>query len=72
VPQAWPECDVVILASGSAARSFAALEQPTPAVSIGPESTRVAREAGLAVVAEAVTPDVAGLVEAVRRALATP
>jgi uroporphyrinogen-III synthase len=71
-PPTWPPCDLVILASGSAARSFAALAQATPAVSIGPETTRVAGEEGLAVVAEAATPDVAGLVEAVRRALATP
>ena len=71
-PPDWPECDVVILASGSAARSFAALEQATPAVSIGPQTTRVAREAGVDVVAEAVSPDVFGLVDAVRRALATP
>jgi uroporphyrinogen-III synthase len=40
-------------------------------VSIGPETTRAADEAGLTVLAEAATPDVAGLVEAVRRALAT-
>ena len=71
-PSAWPACDLVILASGSAARSYAASRQAVPAVSIGPETTRVAREAGLAVVAEAETPDVAGLVEAVRRTLATP
>jgi uroporphyrinogen-III synthase len=69
---AWPPCDVVILASGSAARSYAALRRATPAVSIGPETTRVAGEIGLAIVAEAATPDVAGLVEAVRRALGTP
>lgn len=72
VPPAWPPCDLVILASGSAARSYAALRQATPVVSIGPETTRVAGEAGLAIVAEAAAPDVAGLVEAVRRALATP
>ena len=71
VPQAWERCDLVILASGSAARSYAALGDATPAVSIGPETTRAADEAGLTVLAEAVTPDVAGLVEAVRRALAT-
>ena len=71
-PPAWPRCDLVILASGSAARSYAALGRATSTVSIGPETTRVAGEAGLAVVAEAATPDVEGLVEAVRRALATP
>jgi uroporphyrinogen-III synthase len=71
VPPTWEHCDLVILASGSAARSYAALSDATPAVSIGPETTRAADEAGLTVLAEAATPDVAGLVEAVRRALAT-
>jgi len=71
VPATWEHCDLVILASGSAARSYAALGDATPAVSIGPETTRAADEAGLTVLAEAATPDVAGLVEAVRRALAT-
>lgn len=68
-PGRWPECDLVVLASGSAARSYAALEKRTPAVSIGPETTRVARGAGVDVVAEARTTDVAGLVAAVRSAL---
>lgn len=71
VPPSWAPCDLVILASGSAARSYAALSDETPTVSIGPETTRAAREAGLTVLAEAATPDVDGLVEAVRRALAT-
>jgi hypothetical protein len=35
-------------------------------VSIGPETTRVARSVGLDVVAEAATHDLAGLVAAVR------
>ena len=70
-PAAWPGCDLVVLASGSAARAYAALGQATPAVSIGPETTRAAGEAGLAVLAEAATADVAGLIDAVRRALAT-
>ena len=71
VPPAWTPCDLVILASSSAARSFAALSRATPTVSIRPETTRAAGEAGLTVLAQAVTPDVAGVVEAVRRALAT-
>ncbi len=64
-PDQPPEGDVVVLASGSAARSFAALEVPIPAVSIGPETTRVAEQAGLRVIAEAPTHDVDGLVAAV-------
>lgn len=71
-PETWPACDLVVLASGSAARAYAALGRAAPVVSIGPETTRASGEAGLAVLAEATTADVAGLVDAVRRALATP
>jgi uroporphyrinogen-III synthase len=71
-PPSWPAGDLVVLASGSAARAYSALGRATPAVSIGPETTRVAHEAGVEVLAEASTPDVPGLVDAVRRALATP
>jgi uroporphyrinogen-III synthase len=66
-PEEAPEGDVVVLASGSAARSFAALGADVPAVSIGPQTTRVAEEAGLRVVAEAETHDLDGLVAAVGR-----
>ena len=61
-----PEGDVVVLASGSAARAYAGIGGSTPAVSIGPETSRVARSVGLEVVAEARTHDLAGLVTAVR------
>jgi uroporphyrinogen-III synthase len=71
-PETWPECDLVIVASGSAASAYAALGRSTPVVSIGPETTRAAAEAGLTVLAEATTTDIDGLVEAVRRALSTP
>mgnify|MGYP001544261471 CR=1 FL=1 len=60
-----PEGDVVVLASGSAARAYAAIGGSAPAVSIGPETSRVARSLGLEVVAEAVRHDLAGLVAAV-------
>jgi uroporphyrinogen III methyltransferase / synthase len=63
-----PSGDLVVLASGSAARSFAALGAPLPAVSIGPQTTRAARAAGLDVVAEAATHDLDGLVDAVEQA----
>jgi uroporphyrinogen III methyltransferase / synthase len=64
-PEQPPEGDVVVLASGSAARSFAALGLEVPAVSIGPETTRAAERAGIRVVAEAPTHDLDGLVAAV-------
>jgi uroporphyrinogen III methyltransferase / synthase len=67
-PAAVPEGDVVLLASGSAARSFAALGADVPAATIGPQTTRVATSHGLRVVAEAPTHDLDGLVEAVRLA----
>ena len=67
-PAQVPEADVVVLASGSAARSFAALGVDVPAATIGPQTTRVATELGLRVVAEAPTHDLDGLVEAVRLA----
>ena len=55
-----------MLASGSAARAYAAIGGRLPVVSIGAETSRVARAAGLTVVAEAATHDVDGLVAAVR------
>jgi uroporphyrinogen-III synthase len=61
-----PPADLVILASGSAARAYAAVGGSLPAVSIGPETTRVARGAGLTVVSEAASHDLDGLVAAVR------
>jgi uroporphyrinogen-III synthase len=61
-----PEGDVVVLASGSAARAYAGIGGSAPVVSIGPETSRVARSVGLEVVAEARTHDLAGLVSAVQ------
>ena len=67
-PAEPPQGDLVVLASGSAARAFAALELDIPAVSIGPQTTIAAEAAGLEVVAEAETHDLDGLVAAVRSA----
>jgi uroporphyrinogen-III synthase len=61
-----PAGDAVVLASGSAARAYAGIGGVLPAVTIGPETSRVARAAGLHVVVEAPTHDLAGLVAAVR------
>jgi uroporphyrinogen-III synthase len=65
VPAELPEGDLVVLASASAARAFGALGLALPAVSIGPQTTAAAREAGVEVVAEADMHDVAGLLAAV-------
>jgi len=63
-----PEGDVVVLASGSAARAYAWIGGDAPAVTIGPETSRVARSVGLTVLVEAETHDLDGLVAAVARA----
>jgi uroporphyrinogen-III synthase len=60
-----PPGDVVVLASASAARAFGALGAGIPAVSIGPQTTAAAREAGIRVIAEAQRHDLDGLVDAV-------
>jgi uroporphyrinogen III methyltransferase/synthase len=60
-----PEGDVVVLASGSAARAYSAAGGSAPAISIGPETTRVAKSVGLNVALEAATHDLDGLVRAI-------
>jgi uroporphyrinogen-III synthase len=60
-----PEGDVVVLASGSAARAYAAVGGSALAVSIGPQTTRVAESVGLVVAAEAASHDLDGLVAVV-------
>jgi uroporphyrinogen-III synthase len=62
-----PEGDLVVLASASAARAFGALGANLPAVSIGPQTSRAAREVGIRVLAEAERHDLGGLVDAVAR-----
>ena len=66
-PDEPPSGDLALLASASAARSFAALGLDLPAVSIGPQTTEAARDARVEVVAEAATHDVAGLISTVAR-----
>src|SRR5436305_8648192 len=61
-----PAGDVVVLASGSAARAYAGVGGDAPAVTIGPETTRIAESVGLAVARQAATHDLDGLVAAVR------
>ena len=67
-PDSLPQGDLVVLASASAAESFKALGLDLPAVSIGPETTKAARAAGLDVVEEADPHTLDGLVAAVARA----
>jgi uroporphyrinogen III methyltransferase / synthase len=67
-PERFPEADLVVLASASAARSFAALGRDVPVVSIGPVTSAEAGAFGLRVVAEAATHDREGLAEAVKLA----
>lgn len=66
-PDPAPAGDLCLLASASAARAFGVLATGIPALSIGPETTRAALEAGIEVRAEATTHDVDGLVAAVQR-----
>lgn len=68
-PDAIPEADLAVLASGSAARALGRAGAGMPAVSIGPETSRAARAAGIDVVAEAETHDLEGVVRAVAAAL---
>ena len=67
-PERFPDADLAVLASASAARSLATLAAGVPCVSIGPVTTAAARARGLDVVAEASTHDREGLVEAVKLA----
>jgi uroporphyrinogen-III synthase len=60
-----PDGDVALLASGSAARAFAATGARMPVVAIGPQTAAEARAHGLDVVAVAETQDVEGLLDAV-------
>jgi uroporphyrinogen-III synthase len=62
-----PDGDVVVLASGSAARAYAAVGGTAPAVTIGPETSRVAVSVGVTVAVEADTHDLDGLVAAIEK-----
>jgi uroporphyrinogen-III synthase len=68
-PAAFPEADLVVLASASAARAFAALELDRACVSIGPVTSEETRRLGLRLLAEAASQDADGIADAVKRAL---
>jgi uroporphyrinogen-III synthase len=67
----FPDADLVVLASGSAARALARIRRDLPVVTIGPVTSEAAHTSGLEVRAEAETQDVEGLARAVARAVAT-
>ena len=69
-PEEPPEGDLAVVASASAARALAATGARIPVVAICPQTAAAARDAGLAVLAEAETHDLDGLVAAVARAAA--
>ena len=58
-----PDGDLVLLASPSAATAWAKLGSTLPAITIGPQTTAASLDAGLIVLAEADTQNVAGLVD---------
>jgi uroporphyrinogen-III synthase len=58
-----PDGDLVLLASPSAAAAWAKLGSTLPAITVGPQTTAAALDAGLTIVAEAGTQNVAGLVD---------
>lgn len=64
-PEAPPDGDLVVLTSPSAARALARLGADLPAVTIGPQTTEAARAAGIEVLREAPTHDLAGLIAAI-------
>jgi uroporphyrinogen III methyltransferase / synthase len=69
-PDDWPDCDLIVLASPSAARALAGVAPGAAVVTIGPETSRAAAAAGLLVRAESDAAGVEGLVAAVERATA--
>lgn len=67
-PDPLPPADVALLASPSAADAFAELAAAMPVVTIGPQTTEAALDAGLDVIAQAETPDPDALVNALQDA----
>jgi uroporphyrinogen-III synthase len=63
-PPDFPHADLVVLASGSAARAYARLGGAAACVSIGPQTSREAERLGLRVLAEAERPDAESLAAA--------
>jgi uroporphyrinogen-III synthase len=62
-PGDLPEVDLVLLLSPSAARAYARAGGRAPVISIGPQTSAAAEEAGLDLAAEAPSSDLGGLVD---------
>jgi uroporphyrinogen-III synthase len=67
-PDVFPDVDVVVLASPSAARALAEIRRDLPCVAVGPVTAGEARRIALLVVAEADSPDPDGVAQAVKLA----
>jgi uroporphyrinogen-III synthase len=67
-PHDFPEVDVVVLASPSAARALASIRRDLRCVAIGSVTSEEARRCGLTVAAEAPSPDSEGVTQAVKLA----
>jgi uroporphyrinogen III methyltransferase / synthase len=67
-PDAFPDADLVVIASASAARALAETGTRIPCVSIGPVTSAEAELLGLEIAGEAETHDLEGLVRAVKLA----
>lgn len=67
-PEAFPDVDVVVLASPSAARALRVIRRDLPCVAVGPVTAAEARRLGLLLAAEADSPDPDGVAQAVKLA----
>jgi uroporphyrinogen III methyltransferase/synthase len=67
-PDAFPDADLVVIASASAAKALAETGARIPCVSIGPVTSAEAELQGLEIAGEAETYDLEGLVRAVKLA----
>ena len=67
-PDDFPDADLVVLASPSAARALAVIRRDLPCIAVGPVTAEEARRLGLRLGAEAHSPDPDGVVQAVKLA----
>jgi uroporphyrinogen III methyltransferase/synthase len=67
-PDDFPDADLVVLASPSAARALAVIRRDLPCIAVGPVTAEEARRLGLLLVAEADSPGPDGVAQAVKLA----